>query len=74
MEGVRNVGAAFSYLRLILTAGQYNGVTIATMLQTNLNLDTTLGANTYAVSFDLDTAKLRIATTAPFTSNFTFYG
>ena len=65
---------SFSYVRLVVTAGQYNGVTLALMLQTNVNLNTTLGVSTYTVTFDLDNAKLRIATTAPFTSNFTFYG
>ena len=63
-----------TYKTLTLPDGQFNGVTLATALQAALNAGTTMGANSYTVVYDVDKARLQVATTAPHTSNFSFYG
>ena len=65
----------FTFRVLTIVPGQYNGVTLAQQVQLALNsVGITLGANTYAVAYDVEKAKLTIATTAANTSTFTIYG
>ena len=66
---------AFTFRVVTITAGQYNGVTLAQQVQLALNsVGTTLGTNSYTVSYDVEKATLTITTTAPNTSTFTIYG
>ena len=68
-------GTPVSTYRVVsITAGQYNGVTLAQQVQLALNSATTLGANSYTVTYEVEKAKLAIATTAPNASFFTIYG
>ena len=68
-------GTPVSTYRVVsITAGQYNGVTLAQQVQLALNSATALGANSYTVTYEVEKAKLSISTTAPNTSFFTIYG
>ena len=73
---VSSAGASpvFTFRVVTITPGQYNGVTLAQQVQLALNSGTTLGANTYTVTYEVEKAKLSISTTAPHTSSFTIYG
>jgi len=59
---------------VVLSPGQYNGVSLANVVAAALNSGSTMGPNSYAVSYDLDLARLRISTSAPHTSFFVVYG
>ena len=61
-----------TYRIAVLPPGQYNGVTLASSVQSALNLNTTIP--TYAVSFELELGKLKVSTNATNGSYFIIYG
>lgn len=66
------VNAVVTFRIVNLQPGQYNGVTLANVVQTALNLGTSMP--TYTVTFELDQAKLKVATSAANGSSFIIYG
>ena len=66
-------GAEVVTFRVVtIQPGQYNGITLAGAVQTALNIGTPMPS--YTVTFELETAKLKIATSAAHGSNFIIYG
>ena len=71
---VASSGAAEAVTYRILTVqpGQYNGVTLAAVVATALNVGSTMPS--YTVTFELDKGKLKIVTSAAHDSTFIIYG
>jgi len=61
-----------TYRVINLQPGQFNGVTLAAIVQTALNTGTTMPS--YTVTFELDQAKLKVVTSAANASSFIIYG
>ena len=68
------VGTTDHYIVLNIQPGQYNGVTLATALQTAMNAVTQMGASNYTVVYDVDTAKIKITSSAATGNQFTIFG
>ena len=56
-----------------LTVGGYDGTSLATEVDTQLNIGTALNANSYSCNFKSGSGKLTISNTTTFPADFTIY-